>query len=754
MTFPTNHNPTRKMTNETEHIRFGGRKFGALLAVAATSAALPLHAATTWTCYPEITDGMTGAQQVTNAFTRMASGDTILVKPGVYDFTGLAMDVETYVNGGTTYVITNHLDLVPNKRDFTLRGDTAGHWDDSVVFKGDGRFLDIKTSSKKVTIANITFDGFDCGRYPCSGSYESRGGCLRCDNWSTSLTQMATNCVFRNCKAYIGGAMNGGMLVDCIASNNWCSSHGGAAVNTRFERCRVVFNRSDGAYGASYAHFGIFDSYFEGNAAGTGNGGAVLHGKYVCSNSTFVANLARNVGGAIYVDASPAMEIVDCTFIGNVATNAGGAIYISAKDCPKVRNCTFASNSVATVANTSTTYGGGAIYSVASSEANTISNCTFVGNWTERNYGGAVVNGVYEDCAFISNCVNTIAYGGACYFLNPTGAVRRCVFFDNMVVSNGIGGAVCANTRVPVVDSAFTNNYAWTYGGAVHKGFCTNCTFSGNMAVYRGGALSEGEAVDCVFRGNRKGDRFGRTSAHGEYGGGCAYLSRLIRCDTTDAAFWKCSLLDCNIHDFTSGADPACVFYEENWATNCLVSGCSGLRFGLFYRYLYRPGGASDYRGAIRGSMVNCTFADNAVTTDGIFGFNGVHKTNDFDFVNCIFHNNKVKSGAVADLSGALDPGVTLQNCLYGVSDGTLSWEDKGGNVVCADPMFAKNIRDGRYPYYMPKSGSPAIGAGLVQDWMSTASDLSGTNRVLGACVDIGCYESCIPAFGTVIVFQ
>jgi hypothetical protein len=169
------------MTKVTKRARFGGRKLAALLAVVATSAALPLHAAT-WTCYPEITDGMTGAQQVTNAFTRMASGDTILVKPGVYDFTGLAMDVETYVNGGTTYVITNHLDLVPNKRDFTLRGDTEGHWDDSVVFKGDGRFLDMKNSSKKVTVANITFDGLDCGRYASSGSYESLGGCLRCDN--------------------------------------------------------------------------------------------------------------------------------------------------------------------------------------------------------------------------------------------------------------------------------------------------------------------------------------------------------------------------------------------------------------------------------------------------------------------------------------------------------------------------------------------------------------------------------------------
>ena len=96
---------------------------------------------------------------------------------------------------------------------------------------------------------------------------------------------------------------------------------------------------------------------------------------------------------------------------------------------------------------------------------------------------------------------------------------------------------------------------------------------------------------------------------------------------------------------------------------------------------------------------------------------------------------------------------VAFTNCLWGVDAETIPWTGSG-NVVCADPKFAKNIREGRYPYYMPKSGSPAIGAGLVQDWMSMASDLSGTNRVLGACVDIGCYESCIPAFGTVILFQ
>ena len=718
------------------------------LAVGLACCALGAGAAT-WTVYPDVTDGMTGPQQITNALTKLASGDTILVKPGTYDFTGISMRTDNYTNGGITYVITNHL---YRNIAFTLKGETSGHWDDAVIFTGNGRFCDLKYSIKTCQFNNITFDGFDCQRYPCGGSYESRGGALRLDN-STDAAQTASNCVFRNCSAYIGGAVNGGTLVDCICTNNYCSNSGGATVNSRFYRCRVVFNRSDGWNGGAYSHLGCFDTYFEGNTAYSG--AAMRHGNYVCSNSTFVANVAQNAGGAIHVDGSPIKEIINCTFIGNVATNAGGAVYLTSKFFPKIQGCTFTGNSVVNASKTDANYGGGAIYSVASSEANTVSNCTFVGNWTLRNPGGAVVNGVYEDCAFVSNRVERITDGGACWFSNPTGAVRRCMFFDNMVVTNGYGGAVYAKTSIPVTDSAFTNNYAWSYGGAVLKGFCTNCTFTGNMAVYRGGALSEGEAVDCVFRDNRKYDRVnGTRGTHYEYGGGCAYKSNLIRCDFTDGAFWKCSLTDCTIHDAVNSIAP-CVFYEENWVTNCLVSDCSGLSYGMFFRYLYRPGTASDYRGAIRGSVVNCTFADNAVTTEGMFYCsNAAHKTNDFDFVNCIFHNNKVKGGAVADLSGNVERPVTFQNCLYGVSDGTLLWEDKGGNIVCADPKFAKNFKNGSYPYYMPKPNSPAIDAGALADWMSATTDLSGTNRVLNAKVDIGCYESFIPFIGAAIIFR
>ena len=113
--------------------------------------------AATWTVYQDVTDGMTGPQQITNALTKLASGDTILVKPGTYDFTGISMRTDNYTNGGITYVITNHL---YRNIAFTLKGETSGHWDDAVIFTGNGRFCDLKYSIKTCQFNNITFDGF------------------------------------------------------------------------------------------------------------------------------------------------------------------------------------------------------------------------------------------------------------------------------------------------------------------------------------------------------------------------------------------------------------------------------------------------------------------------------------------------------------------------------------------------------------------------------------------------------------------
>ena len=65
----------------------------------------PSGSGTLWTVYPETRDGMTGPQQLTNAFSQCNNQSLIVVKPGVYDFSDIAMKVDDFDG----MVVTNHL---------------------------------------------------------------------------------------------------------------------------------------------------------------------------------------------------------------------------------------------------------------------------------------------------------------------------------------------------------------------------------------------------------------------------------------------------------------------------------------------------------------------------------------------------------------------------------------------------------------------------------------------------------------------
>ena len=54
----------------------------------------------------------------------------------------------------------------------------------------------------------------------------------------------------------------------------------------------------------------------------------------------------------------------------------------------------------------------------------------------------------------------------------------------------------------------------------------------------------------------------------------------------------------------------------------------------------------------------------------------------------------------------------------------------------------------------MIRRNSPAVNAGTGMDWMADAVDLVGTNRVIEARVDLGCYECWLPETGTTIMFR
>jgi hypothetical protein len=71
------------------------------------------------------------------------------------------------------------------------------------------------------------------------------------------------------------------------------------------------------------------------------------------------------------------------------------------------------------------------------------------------------------------------------------------------------------------------------------------------------------------------------------------------------------------------------------------------------------------------------------------------------------------------------------------------------------DPKFvAGDPKLPGVPYYMIRRGSPAVNAGTGMDWMADVVDLAGTNRILEARVDLGCYECWLPETGTMIMFR
>ena len=357
--------------------RRGSLLYKKITAVFCAVLALVLTAvAETYTVYPDVRDGMTGPQQFTNCMHRIANGDTIIVKPGTYDFTGI-YDPDSS-DAGRSHVSRAH-SPIPN---FSVIGETTGHWDDAIVFKGDVRFGCFTYESMATLykgaapyFANITFDGFTA---EAKDSNNFSGGALKFSlpiKMGTWGYPTLTNCVFKNNSAPgRGGAVFGGM---------------------KAYDCKFVGNSVTGAAsaGAVAGYCGLVDCVFDGNTS-PNNAGAVTHTMYPISNCTFRANVCQNNGAAIWGDNASLGEIVGCHFLTNSAKYNGGAVFFSDKGVPLVTNCTFSGNS-------SVSGSGGAVYSAStpSSGIEGLFACHFEGN-DARSYGGAINGGYAYGCTF------------------------------------------------------------------------------------------------------------------------------------------------------------------------------------------------------------------------------------------------------------------------------------------------------------------------------------------------------------------
>lgn len=668
-----------------------------------------------WTVYPEnhkpVCGGvevgeaeMTGPQQLTNAFVQCTAYSLIVVKPGRYDFSGIAMTVDTVDGVSVTNHLCGHAACRPSSGMFdgAIVGDTTGHWGDEVVFTGDGRFCNMAGDWVVNGFGNITFDGFNAGTI--ANGATSAGAVFSFVNGGDN--NCLSNCVLRNCSAYSGGAMYGGSFVDCLVSNNVATGgNAGGAWFTWARFCRFAGNRA------------------------ANNGGALLpetSWKNVATNE-FIRNFAGNRGGALYFPGwktGYSGGASGCTFRENLALQGGGAIYIETDISQRVEGCDFFDNMTSNS-------NGGAIWVHGKPRAETenlrlVQNCTFVGN---------------------------MAYGDG--------------------EKSAVGGAIYSETEnEPVVDCVFSNNYAWAEGGAVSYCACTNCTFVGNRAVNsgRGAAIAgyyphnepqnmpyKSEAYNCVFRDNLRRDTTGRlvdTSEHYEYGGNDGCGVKIVKCDTNRGGFWRCHVEDTVIHHVTNDFS-TCVFYEQNFVTNCLIYGCNLTKsnFGLCYRYLYMPS-EQQYRGLLPASFVNCTFADNTLHSSYGFVKNDSAGEHQIQFKNCIFSNNRKANGTLADISGyKATNSVVYANCLYGADDGTMPWVDGGNNLVCADAKFVgEKAEKLGAPAYSLRASSPARGRGDASVFGADAHDLAENPRLRDGKLDLGCYQCWLDPVGFLLL--
>ena len=331
--------------------------------------------------------------------------------------------------------------------------------------------------------------------------------------------------------------------------------------------------------------------------------------------------------------------------------------------------------------------------------------------------------------------------------------------YDTVMVSNG--------TYVLASQISLTN--AITVRSL--PGQVTDTIVNGNGA-YRGFYVSNANAVV---------DGFTVTNCSADYGGGVRIAAGVVQ--------------NCTITKSAAGGHSGGIYGEGGAVSNCVIEGCTmgGSSSGA--------GGVSIVAGAVRncwirgnrggnynwghggvycsgGIVENCTIVSNWMNST--LGVSGAYVGGTGILRNCLVYGHK------ADTASVFCDGATLQNCTVSgnsastanntggiqcsgnaVIDNTISYfntsvtaglenwrvasgtpafsnccttpnvEAYGTNTVTGDPLFL-NAAGGDYRML---GASPCVNSGTNRAWMTDATDLAGSNRVVGASVDRGAYE-------------
>ena len=715
---------------------------------------------------------LTAATNIQDALNHAASGDTVLVTNGVYQYGGAVNSGSNriFVLNNTTVQSVNG-PAVTIIKGYQVPGTTNGANAVRCVFLAPGASL------SGFTLTNGATPNFDFGGgVKCIDTNCLITNCVIIGNASYNGGAGAYYGTLRNCVLIGNSAPNNGwgggasssVLVNCLLAHNFAGYISGGAANSTLINCTVVSNVA-AAYAGSvsgctlrnsivYYNFSYYTNADSNPGFSFSNCCVSFPTNYLGANNFTNPPMFASLSAGDYhlIAASPCVNagnnsgITSGTDLDGNPRIVGGIVDLGAYEFQSpvhyVKVPMFGATPVSPFTNwiTAATNIQDAIDIADANDFIVVSNGIY-------NNGGRVVFGAMTNRVVIDKPVTVQSVNGPASTtitglrnanIPPTGI--RCVYLTNgaaltgFTLTNGAtlnsgdisqeqsgGGAWCSDNGAVLSNCVFAGNAAARFGGGAFQGTAVNCLFTNNSASFGGGAASN-VLFDCTLMRNSA------LYQNFNYGGGayaCTLSNSLIVGNQSvagggfgaGAAF--STLLDCTVSNNAAGASGGGIFMgvasSSLISSNRASSGGGAFSNILSNCVLQNNSASSAGGGAYGGTLVNCTVVSNYAGSWG----GGIYWG---DVTNSIIYYNSSPKSANYQIYQTDSPSFCCTTPLPTNSIGNITNEPLFANLAGSD--------------FHLQPCSPCINAG---DNSSAAgnTDLDGNPRIVGGTVDMGAYE-------------